>query len=202
LNKAFRERLVRKVYRLRCRRRPQVTEGVVTHYYKKPVGNEYPGVLYSSNPSSPSPSKHSITPAPNKAAVFKKVELKILSAVPSREATNEETGEPLWLVEVELLTGLTHQIRLQFAAMNAAINGDLRYIPVEGLDGADVDGYGGLDDGAAPKPRPELGGATYSGIDLQCASLTFPAGCPGLGKGNGNGNEEIRFEAPRPAWFI
>ena len=48
---------------------------------------------------------------------------------------------------VELLTGKTHQIRLQFAAYNAPVIGDSRYDPVKGLvyQGEDTPWRDGLD---------------------------------------------------------
>jgi len=76
--------------------------------------------------------------------------------------------------DVELLTGRTHQVRLQFAASSAPIHLDTRYTPVAGmLDEEDNDGsklFG-------PEPKGPIG--------LHCASLEFepntvvlPSGIP------------------------
>ena len=166
LNKAFRERKVVKKYRLRCRRKPEIIEGKVTHWYKK---GSTPSILYSTNDESNN---------------LKRAELEILSAEES-EVINEETGEPFWLVEVLLLTGLTHQIRLQFAALNSAINRDHRYIPAEGMV---IDPRSGQDEGF------QLGATVSGGIDLQCASLAFP-------EGSIKSDSTVQFTAPAPEWW-
>ena len=54
-------------------------------------------------------------------------------------------GSGLFECEIRLVTGRTHQIRLQLAAIGASILGDTRYNPVEGLldtteDDRDIDG--------------------------------------------------------------
>ena len=45
----------------------------------------------------------------------------------------EDVRRPLYESHIQLLTGRTHQIRLQLAALNAAIIGDVQYIPAEGM---------------------------------------------------------------------
>ena len=42
-------------------------------------------------------------------------------------------SKPLFECEIRLITGRTHQIRLQFSAIGATLLGDSRYMPVEGL---------------------------------------------------------------------
>ena len=112
----------------------------------------------------------------------RQVELEIISCEQSRHV-HPETNEPMWLAVVELKTGLTHQIRLQFSALGAALNGDTRYAAVEGLLQPDEE-----------EGDVEFGKVVESNIDLQCFSLEFqdkdlPAGNP------------TRFEVPAPAWY-
>lgn len=67
--------------------------------------------------------------------------------------------------DVELFTGRTHQIRLQFAALNAPIVGDYRYEPVRGLLDEGSDSPWG-DGSALFGPEPRI-------IGLQCHKLEF-----------------------------
>ena len=59
----------------------------------------------------------------------------ILSTLKRKNQNSSADGalKPLFECEIRLVTGRTHQIRLQFAAIGAALIGDSRYIPVEGL---------------------------------------------------------------------
>lgn len=66
---------------------------------------------------------------------------------------------------VELVTGRTHQIRLQFAAMGFPVVGDSRYVPVAGLLDNDDDTYGDGSQLFGPDPRV---------IGLQCFELRIP----------------------------
>lgn len=64
---------------------------------------------------------------------------------------DEERHMQFFEVEVELVTGRTHQIRLQMAAVGAAIVGDTRYAPVSGRLAVDGPQYtGSLDTTRAP----------------------------------------------------
>ena len=110
----------------------------------------------------------------------RQVELEILNCERSRHI-HSHTKELMWLGDVELKTGLTHQIRLQFSALGAALNGDTRYATVEGLlrkEGEEV----------------EFGKVVESSLDLQCYSLEFDHGT--LPTGN-----PIVFELPPPDWY-
>ena len=66
------------------------------------------------------------------------------------------SGSGLFECEIRLITGRTHQIRLQLAAIGASILGDTRYNPVEGLlDTTEEDeGIDGLHDGIKDKVKP------------------------------------------------
>ena len=67
--------------------------------------------------------------------------------------------------EVDLITGKTHQIRLQFSSINACIVGDTRYQPIRGLyDLGNLTAWG---DGST------LFGSEPRVIGLQCNKLTF-----------------------------
>ena len=157
LNNAFRNSAVTKIYRLRCRSKPSITSGSVVHSWNKPERNRMPGLL-----------------SPPGESLKRQAELQILHSLPSNH-------KPAWLAEVQLKTGLTHQIRLQFSALGAALHGDTRYTPVEGL--------------LASAEEVEFGPVVQSNIDLQCASLTFhnerdlPSGSP------------LKFEVPPPSWY-
>ena len=164
LNSAFRNRTVTKKYRLRCRKKPSQLSGSVIHSWNIPERKNSMPVLLSS--------------AGEKTK--RQVELEILSCEQSRHV-HPDTKEHMWLAEVELKTGLTHQIRLQFSALGAALNGDTRYSPVEGLL---------LDEGE----EVEFGKVVESRVDLQCFSLEFqdgdlPSGAPTI------------FELPPPVWY-
>lgn len=59
----------------------------------------------------------------------------------NQEETKSKKGSGLFECEIRLVTGRTHQIRLQLAAIGASILGDTRYSPVEGLlDTSEDDG--------------------------------------------------------------
>lgn len=51
----------------------------------------------------------------------------------NQEEEESEKGSGLFECEIRLVTGRTHQIRLQLAAIGSSILGDTRYSPVEGL---------------------------------------------------------------------
>ena len=109
-----------------------------------------------------------------------------------RVVLRHEGGEDefLWECEIRLITGRTHQIRLQLAALGYPILQDSRYIPVAGM----------LDDGVStgeglfgPEPK--------SAIGLHCASLEIPAtdlkATSSIIK-----NERIVFNAKAPWWRL
>jgi RNA pseudouridylate synthase len=59
----------------------------------------------------------------------------------NQEEEENEKGSGLFECEIRLVTGRTHQIRLQLAAIGSSILGDTRYSPVEGLlDTSEDDG--------------------------------------------------------------
>jgi 23S rRNA-/tRNA-specific pseudouridylate synthase len=69
---------------------------------------------------------------------------------------------------VQLLTGRTHQIRLQFAAINAPVVGDSRYEPVRGLLDESKSNQKPWGDGSS------LFGSEPRVIGLQCHQLQLP----------------------------
>jgi hypothetical protein len=91
--------------------------------------------------------------------------------------------------EVELVTGRTHQIRLQFSALSAPIFGDTRYTPVagrldqpEGEFGTLADGQSGADSQSEQRwgDGSALFGQEPRRIGLHCACLSFPRSALGL----------------------
>ena len=63
----------------------------------------------------------------------KELSADLLSVLKKENDGVEDDLKSLYECEIRLVTGRTHQIRLQFAAIGAAIIGDTRYSPVEGL---------------------------------------------------------------------
>jgi 23S rRNA-/tRNA-specific pseudouridylate synthase len=65
------------------------------------------------------------------------------AAANKQQQQEEEEGQEYYECEVELVTGRTHQIRLQFAAIGSPILGDSRYEPAAGMldDTGDVDEF-------------------------------------------------------------
>ena len=100
------------------------------------------------------------------------------------EGDGEDAGAgELFEVRLRLLTGRTHQIRLQLAALAAPLVGDSRYAPVSGL----------LDEeGATHGDGTGLFGAQPDRIGLHCALLDYGSSCRELGL--------ARVESPTPWW--
>ena len=97
---------------------------------------------------------------------------------------NDELKDGLWECEIQLITGRTHQIRLQLAALGYPIVRDTRYTPVAVM----------LDDGTStgdelfgPEPKTAIG--------LHCASLELP-------ETNlvASYNQRVVFRAMAPWW--
>jgi 23S rRNA-/tRNA-specific pseudouridylate synthase len=106
-----------------------------------------------------------------------------------RRGEDEEEEEVLFEVRLQLVTGRTHQIRLQLAAEGAAVLGDCRYEPAEGLLNLLYDhpapGGGGGEVGTVRAAEEESGLQVGDGSDLfgpepraialHCDEMHFPA---------------------------
>lgn len=91
----------------------------------------------------------------------------------------EKTEDEIYECEVELITGRTHQIRLQFSASGSPVVGDTRYKSVAGLHDT------GEDDAVinfGPDP---------SKIGLHCSKLVIPMeDCEGKKRGKKRGGKK------------
>ena len=152
-------RLIKKRYLVLCHGSSLIPPGSVRHCFrKKRIGhrNSKPTLLREY-----SPEFLMENPA------WKLAELKILKSskfsgscrLHDEDETVFEEGN-LYEYEVELVTGRTHQIRLQFAAMGSPIVGDTRYAPVAGHLESTL-------------PDPTFG-PDPSSIGLHCSAVDLP----------------------------
>lgn len=108
----------------------------------------------------------------------------------------DEFHERYFECQVTLITGKTHQIRLQFAALNSPIIGDTRYNPIAGLLDSDDEVWGNGN---------KLMGIDPFKIGLQCAELIFPLPYENHSINSiNNKDDEIDtiFKASKPWWRI
>ena len=142
INQAFRDRMVQKQYLANCQGSMTVATGRVLHAYTKKTKSKKPGMLRAFD--------EDIVSGQN--ARYQRAEMEILSLEP-RESTT--------LVNINLVTGRTHQIRLQCSALGNPIVGDTRYAPVTGQLGTlDVD-------------SEDVFGEEPDAIQLKCMRLVF-----------------------------
>lgn len=96
-------------------------------------------------------------------------------------ASTEEANDsyPAHLCAMQLETGRTHQLRLQLAAMGAAVVGDTRYRGIVGR----------VHRGLAQDDRTDIFGKEPEMIALQAARIEFAWG-----------NEWVAYSAKRPSW--
>lgn len=100
LNEMFRNGLVHKTYRAITRGLPPEPEGTLTHYITTTERNN----------------KSYASPVPREGAKKAVLNYRLLAR-----------GERYNLLEVQLLTGRKHQIRVQLSAIGCPIKGDLKY---------------------------------------------------------------------------
>ena len=91
----------------------------------------------------------------------------------------EADSYPAHLCAMQLETGRTHQLRLQLAAMGAAVVGDTRYRGIVGR----------VHRGLAKDDRTDIFGKEPETIALQAARIEFAWG-----------NEWVAYSAKRPSW--
>lgn len=204
MNDALKSRSVKKIYRALCvvspYRRASLPTGTVEHLFRRKSvshSNAKPTLLKAFDPALLQPAGHgadlSVAAPKSKSRATKSqdntwqaAKLVILN---SRTLTLKLPSESAPLncfeVEIELVTGRTHQIRLQMSALGFPLYGDTRYIPVSGLlddeetgDGADLFG---------PDPKSSIG--------LHCQSLEFPANVVGI-----EGRDKVEFRSSEPWW--
>ena len=109
LTEAFRTRAVRKIYFAITERKPELEEGTLEHYLEKdPVKNMV-----------------RVYETPKRKAKHSKLSYKILGRIAT-----------YYLLQIELSTGRSHQIRAQLAKIGCSIVGDLKYgAKTRGKDG-------------------------------------------------------------------
>lgn len=165
-NDAIQSRTVRKFYSVLCYEPSSPTSssfpkaGVVQHLFRKKT---------LSHPNAKPTLLRSVTPPPeeDEADLWQLAQLSILDS--SRPFLLNLNSEKTMVreVSVELGTGLTHQIRLQMAALGYPVINDSRYFPVLGL----------LDQGPN---TPQRDGSAMFGREpriktgLHCAQLIYP----------------------------
>jgi len=155
--------------------------GLLEHRFRKKTishPNAKPTLLRASNS----------TTTADDGSEWQPAQLVVLSSRRLVLSQNQTSSIPAREVNIKLITGRTHQIRLQLAALGFPLVGDTRYIPVAGLldDSTRGDGSGLF----GPDPRSRVG--------LHCSSLTVPAS---VLSGIAGGEEElVQLKAEEPWW--
>jgi 23S rRNA-/tRNA-specific pseudouridylate synthase len=156
---------VRKIYKALClepQSGAELPSGMVEHLFRRKSqshANAKPTLLRSTS-SSPS------LASDEEGGVWQKARMVILRSSKVLIKVDGEGVVHAREAEIQLLTGRTHQIRLQLSALGWPIFGDTRYAPVAGL----------LDEGAS---QPHGDGSGLFGRDprgrtgLHCSELTF-----------------------------
>jgi len=163
-NDAIQSRTVRKFYSVLCYEPSSCTttfpKGVVQHLFRKKA---------LSHPNAKPTLLRSITPPleENESDLWQVAQLSILDSSRPFLLKLDESETMVREVSVELGTGLTHQIRLQMAALGYPVVNDSRYVPVKGLlDAGPNTPWGDGSTMVGREPRIKTG--------LHCAQLIYP----------------------------
>lgn len=141
INQVFREKKVQKEYLANCQGSVTASTGRVLHVYTKKTKFNKPGLLRKFD--------EDLVSGDNPR--YQRAEMEILSVQP-RDVTT--------LTSIKLITGRTHQIRLQCSALGNAIVGDTRYAPITGRLGTDEE-------------DEDIFGEEPDAIHLKCVRLLF-----------------------------
>lgn len=125
ISQQFATRQISKTYTVLISCKYLLPLGLLRHSYYKLKRNSKPVILRS----------YSKQLLQESSSDWQLASLNIISCIKLEHLSKlrHESNDDIYECKIELLTGRTHQIRLQFAALDAVVVGDTRYIPVRGL---------------------------------------------------------------------